>query len=77
MTPSALPVVKPRELIRALERLGFVLLRKSPGSHWQYQHPAGRRTTVPVHRGVDLGPGLLRKILRDVEIDADELRRWL
>ena len=77
MTPSALPVVKSRELIRALERLGFVLLRQSPGSHRQYQHPDGRRTTVPVHRGVDIGPGLLRKILRDVQIDADELRRWL
>ena len=77
MNPSALPVVKSRELVRALERLGFVLLRKSPGSHWQFQHPDGRRTTVPVHRGCDIGPGLLRKILRDIEVDVDELRQWL
>jgi predicted RNA binding protein YcfA (HicA-like mRNA interferase family) len=70
-------VVKSRELVRALERLGFVLLRKSPGSHWQFQHPDGRRTTVPVHRGCDIGPGLLRKILRDIEVDVDELRQWL
>lgn len=77
MSPSGLPVVKPRELIRALERMGFRLLRKSPGSHWQFEHPDGRRTTVPMHKGRDIGPGLLRKILRDVEIDAVELRRWL
>jgi predicted RNA binding protein YcfA (HicA-like mRNA interferase family) len=64
-------------LIRALERMGFCLLRKSPGSHWQFEHPDGRKTTVPVHKGRDIGPGLLRKILRDVEIDAEELRKWL
>lgn len=77
MTPAGLPALKPRELIRALERMGFRLLRKSKGSHWQFEHPDGRRTTIPVHKGRDIGPGLLRKILRDIETDAEELRRWL
>lgn len=77
MTSSGLPVVKPRVLIRALERMGFRLLRKSKGSHWQFEHPDGRRTTVPVHRGQDIGPGLLRKILRDIEIDVKDLQKWL
>ena len=77
MTPPGLPVLKPREVIRALEQMGFLLLRKSKGSHWQYEHPDGRRTTVPVHRGRDLGPGLLRKILRDIEVDPDDLTKWL
>jgi predicted RNA binding protein YcfA (HicA-like mRNA interferase family) len=70
-------MLKPRELIRALERAGFQLLRKSKGSHWQFEHPDGRRVTVPVHRGRDLGPGLLRKILRDIEIEPEEFRKWL
>ncbi len=77
MTGSGLPIVKPGELIRALERMGFQLARKSKGGHRQYAHPDGRRTTVPMHKGRDLGPGLLRKILRDIEIDVDELRNWL
>ena len=77
MSSSKLPILKPRELIRSLERMGFRLLRKSKGSHQQFQHPDGRRTTVPVHKGVDIGPGLLRKILRDIEIDVDELNAWL
>ena len=77
MTRPGLPVVKPRELIRALERMGFRLLRKSKGSHWQYEHADGRRTTVPMHKGRDVGPGLLRKILRDIELDPDQLRDWL
>ncbi len=77
MTAAGLPALKPRELIRAPERVGFRLLRKSKGSHWQFEHPDGRKTTVPVHKGRDIGPGLLRKILRDVEVDAEDLRRWL
>jgi len=77
VTPAGVPMVKPRELIRALERMGFRLLRKSKGSHWQFEHLDGRRTTVPVHKGQDIGPGLLRKILRDVEMDWEGLRAWL
>jgi predicted RNA binding protein YcfA (HicA-like mRNA interferase family) len=71
-----LPVIRPPELIRALERMGFRLLRKSKGSHWQFEHPDGRRTTV-MHKGRDIGAGLLRKILRDIELDPQELRKWL
>jgi len=43
---SDLPTLKPRQLIRALERMGFRLLRKSKGSHWQFEHPDGRRTSA-------------------------------
>lgn len=77
MTSGALPVLKPREVVRALERMGFRLTRKSPGSHWQFEHPDGRRTTVAMHKGRDVGPGLLRKILRDIEVDPSEFAKWL
>jgi len=30
-----------------------------------------------MHKGRDIGPGLLRKILRDIEMDSEELSRWL
>ena len=77
MSGSGLPMLKPREVARALERMGFRLVRKSGGSHFQFEHPDGRRTTVPMHAGRDVGPGLLRKILRDVEMDIEEFRRFL
>jgi len=70
-------MLKPRELIRALKRMGFILIRKSKGSHRQFEHPDGRRTTVPDHKGKDIGPGLLRKILRDIDMEAEELKDWL
>jgi predicted RNA binding protein YcfA (HicA-like mRNA interferase family) len=60
-----------------LEKLGFRVTRKSKGSHWQLEHADGRRTTVPVHKGRDIGPGLLRKILRDCELSVDDLNAAL
>jgi predicted RNA binding protein YcfA (HicA-like mRNA interferase family) len=52
---NRLPIIKARQLVRALEKMGFRLLRKSKGSHWQFWHPDGRRTTVPMHKGTDIG----------------------
>jgi predicted RNA binding protein YcfA (HicA-like mRNA interferase family) len=77
MSVSGLSMLKPREAIRALERMGFRLLRNSQGSHRQIEHPDGRRVTIPVHRGCEIGPGLLRKILRDIELQPQEFRLWL
>jgi predicted RNA binding protein YcfA (HicA-like mRNA interferase family) len=69
---TRLPRLKGKELVRALERAGFVVER-TRGSHLFLRHPDGRTTTVPIHSGETIGPGLLRAILRDVELSADEL----
>ena len=37
------------------------------------RHPDGRALTVPVHAGLVLGRGLLRKILRDAKLSTEEL----
>jgi len=37
------------------------------------QHPDGRATVIPVHSGETIGPGLLIKILRDVELQRVQL----
>jgi predicted RNA binding protein YcfA (HicA-like mRNA interferase family) len=58
-----LPVLKPHEVARILERLGFVEVRQR-GSHKQYRH-AGR----------DISPILLRQIARDIGVTVDELLR--
>jgi predicted RNA binding protein YcfA (HicA-like mRNA interferase family) len=67
-----LPVMKPKEVIAILERLGFTLARQK-GSHQQFRHIDGRATTVPVHRSRDLSPLLLRQICKDIGITTDEL----
>lgn len=67
-----LPVMKPKEVIAILMRLGFVMVRQK-GSHQQFKHPDGRATTVPVHASRDLSPLLLRQICKDIGITTDEL----
>jgi len=71
-----LPRLRGREVISALRRAGFVVLRIK-GSHHFLQHSDGRRTVVPVHSGETIGPGLLAKILKDAELELYEFERWL
>lgn len=66
-----LPVLKPREVCRVRESLGFSLVRQR-GSHMQYRHADGRGTTVPNHPGRDISPILLRQIARDIGMTAEE-----
>ena len=77
MSGGEWPILRPQELIRALKKLGFSCTRKSKGSHFRYKHPDGRKTTIPVHKGKDIRRGLLRKILRDVDISIEELEKLL
>ena len=69
-----LPRIRGRELIAALQRLGFVVVRVK-GSHHFLRHPDGRTTVVPLHAGETIGPGLLSKILADVELAAEDIAR--
>ena len=71
---TRLPRLRGKELVRLLEKLDFEILR-TRGSHWFLRHADGRTTTVPVHAGETIGPGLFRSILRDVELSADDLLR--
>ncbi len=65
---------KSDEVTRVLERLGFTCIRQS-GSHAVYHHADGRWTTVPIHKGRDLGKGILRKILKDAKIITKEFEQ--
>ena len=71
-----LPRLRGREVIAALRRAGFTVLRVR-GSHHFMQHADGRRTVVPVHAGETMGPGLLNKILKDAEMDVETFETWL
>ena len=68
---GSVPVLKPREVVARLERLGFVEVRQR-GSHKQFRHADGRVTTVPVHAGRDISPTLLRQICRDIRLTVPE-----
>ena len=69
---SKLLRIRGKELIAALRRAGFQVIRVK-GSHHYLSHPDGRVTVIPVHAGETIGPGLLLKILQDTEITRAQL----
>ena len=68
---GTIPVLSPQEVIRLLIGLGFAEVRQK-GSHKQFRHADGRGTTVPFHKGQDVGPVLLRKIARAIGLPVEQ-----
>lgn len=73
---TKLPVIKAFEIIRVLNKEGFVKFHQS-GSHAQFRHPDGRRVTVSVHPRLDIGRGTLSGILRQAEIPREKFLKLL
>lgn len=73
---SKTPIVRAKKLIKVLEKIGFVNTRRK-GSHFFFKHPDGRTTVVPVHPGKTIGVGLMRSILSDIHLSAEEFKKLL
>ena len=74
---TKLVVISPAKMAKILEKLGFRLVRQK-GSHAFYQHSDGKATVIPVHKGEDLGKGIIKSIINDIEIslvEYDKLRQ--
>ncbi len=68
-----LPVLSGKELINALQRLGFQVVRQK-GSHVSLQKE-NHKTVVPLHD--ELAKGTLLGILKQCGLDKEELQRIL
>jgi predicted RNA binding protein YcfA (HicA-like mRNA interferase family) len=76
MTPK-LPVLSGEQLIRILEKFGYVRVRQK-GSHVRLRHlsnPERKPVTVPLHPAV--ARGTLRNILRDAGLTREQLAAQL
>jgi predicted RNA binding protein YcfA (HicA-like mRNA interferase family) len=69
-----LPVVKPQEVLRALEKVGFVSLR-SKGSHIQLKK-GNLLVTVPMHNR-DLKIETFKSILRQAKLSVEDFTSLL
>ena len=73
---SSLPALKPRQVVMALRRAGFIEHHQK-GSHlflWNTQ--SRRMTTVPQHSG-DLKMGTLRAIIKQAGLSENDFIRLL
>lgn len=71
-----LPRLNANQISSVLEKTGFTLTRQS-GSHRIYKNAAGKRATVPFHASKILHPKVLKSILRDAELTAEDLQKLL
>ncbi len=69
---AKLPSPTGEELIAALQKIGFYVIRQK-GSHVRMKHEDNRIVSIPVHAQKTIGKGLLLKILRDADLTKDKL----
>jgi predicted RNA binding protein YcfA (HicA-like mRNA interferase family) len=70
---TSYPGITGNNPIAALKKMSLALVRVK-GSHHFLRHADGRTTVGPVHAGETIGPGLLAKILRDCDINREQLQ---
>jgi predicted RNA binding protein YcfA (HicA-like mRNA interferase family) len=73
---ARLPRLKAKVVLGAIRKLGFEVQRVK-GSHHFMKHPDGRCTVIPVHAGETIGPGLLMKIMSDIDLTREEFEKLL
>ena len=67
-----LPRLRATEVVRILERHGFILILQR-GSHQKWRHQdTGKQVIVPYHKGKQLPLGTLRSIIEGSGIPEDE-----
>ena len=71
-----LPAVKPRQIIRFLEKNGFILDHTS-GSHFIFHNSISRRRAVVPQHNRDLPKGTLMSLLREAGFTREELIDFL
>ncbi|MGZ4732966.1 MAG: type II toxin-antitoxin system HicA family toxin [Candidatus Angelobacter sp.] len=73
---AKLPAVRPRDIIRFLEKNGFILDRVS-GSHFVFYHPVSRRRAVVPKHNRDMPKGTLLSLLREAGFTREEMIAFL
>jgi predicted RNA binding protein YcfA (HicA-like mRNA interferase family) len=73
---SKLKLVPYATLVKVAEAKGFKWVRRV-GSHNSFRHPSGKIIVIPDHGSKVIVRPLLRKILRDMGITAQEYEELL
>jgi len=74
MAPK-IPQLKPKDVSKSLEKLGFVHTR-TRGSHYRMKGPNGEMVTIPIHNR-PIFIGTLKSILSQANISIDQLLKNL
>lgn len=70
-------VERMREAFASDENVLLAKPMRQRGSHVILKHDDGRLTVIPVHRGEEIGRGLLSKIIKDTGLTKEEFLKLL
>ncbi len=76
MSPRV-PILKPREVLRALQKAGFVIHHQSESRSIKASGKPQLRVTVPRHERFDLPVPVLRSIIRQADMTVEEFLEYL
>jgi len=66
-----LPAIKPKQLVKVLEKKGCIFKRQT-GSHRIFYYPEKQKIiTVPIH-AKELKKGLLHSIVKELDLSVEE-----
>lgn len=72
---ARLNLVSGKKMIKILLFLGFKQLRVKGSHHFFFNSTTGKTATVPIHKNENLSIGVLKEILRDIELPMDDYER--
>jgi predicted RNA binding protein YcfA (HicA-like mRNA interferase family) len=68
---SRIPALRANEIVRALRRLGFEVVRQR-GSHIRLKHPDGRFASVPDHGTRELRREFILDLLKQAGVEIGD-----
>ena len=68
-------IISGKKFLKPLQGIGFEILRIKGSHHFMYHKQTEKTTVIPVHGNEDVGPGLMRTILRDIDMSVEEYER--
>lgn len=72
-----LPIVTGDKLVKILLKVGFEQIRRESSHVSLWRERDNLHITVPVHVGRAIGKGLLSRILKDIGLSVEGLRKLL
>lgn len=73
---SKIPPIKPEKMIKILKEFGFKPIRQK-GSHIILMNEERKRIVIPLHKGKDLKPALVKIILKQAGIKREKFLEML
>lgn len=72
---SIFPAVNAKQIVKVLEKIGFIFVRQSGSSHAIYKRMSdNRRTVVPMHGKTIIKRRTLKSILKDADLTLEQLK---